>query len=283
MALALLAIAGAQPATGQGLQVAAPASLDAAARRVQAVDLRPLDAALARSGLDRPPEIRVALVAEDDPFARRTPQWIVGSAHAPADVVIFPERVAAYPYESLETIVWHEVAHLALTARADGAELPRWFHEGVAVSVASGWDLGDQLRLIVATAGEPAMADVNRLFRSSARPETTRAYLLAAALLQDVQHRHGASAPGDIAAFVARGLPFADAFERRTGVTVGEAAIRAWQPYRRWTAWLPAITSPSTVWNVILALAFVAFGTRLYRKARRRRQWDEAEEGMTER
>ena len=53
-------------------------------------------------------------------------------------IVVFPARAGAYPYDSLESVVWHEVVHLALSAPA-GNQSPRWFHEGVAMSVDKGY------------------------------------------------------------------------------------------------------------------------------------------------
>ena len=64
------------------------------------------------------------------------PDWIAGLAFGDRD--IFPVRVLSYPYDSIESVVRHEVVHLALNARAGRGELPRWFHEGVATSVDAG-------------------------------------------------------------------------------------------------------------------------------------------------
>ena len=79
-----------------------------------------------------PPRLEVALLANDDERGRDVPLWVVGLALEPALIVIFHERVLAYPYDSLESVFRHEVTHLALTARAGGRPLPRWLHEGVA-------------------------------------------------------------------------------------------------------------------------------------------------------
>ena len=50
-----------------------------------------------------------------------TPVWIVGLASGSHGIAIFPERIgsypASYPYGSLESGVWHEVVHLALSAQ----------------------------------------------------------------------------------------------------------------------------------------------------------------------
>jgi hypothetical protein len=267
----------AQPEVRLALTVEAPASLAPVAARIRTTDARPLAAALARAGLGLPLEIRLVLIDENDAAARGTPPWIVGMAYGDRDIAIFPERIGSYPYDSLESVVWHEVAHLALSVRAGGRPLPRWFHEGVAMSIDKGWGVGSQVQLLLAAGDNPGLADLERLFSSETRPETARAYLLAAALMADLQQRYGAALPGAIAARVARGSAFEAAFAEETGVGPDEAAARAWRFYGRWTRWIPIVASASSLWFGILALACVAFVVTLRRRRRRRRQWDEEE------
>jgi hypothetical protein len=263
------------------LTVETPATLAPAAERVRRVDRQPLAEALTRAGLTIPPEIRVTLIAEDDPRARATPVWIVGLASGQHDIAIFPGRIGAYPYDSLESVVWHEVVHLALSAQAGDRPLPRWFHEGVAMSVEKGWGVTSQVRLLLAAGGSAGLADLERLFKSETEPETATAYLLAAALVSDLRRRHGAAVPGAIVDRVARGVDFAEAFARETGETPDEAAARIWQIYRRWTSWIPVATSTFSLWIGILLLAVVAFLATLRKRWRRRRQWDQ-EDGAPE-
>lgn len=263
---------------GIELAVEAPASLSSVADRVRGVDWRRLDEALARMGLRVPPQIRVTLIPDDDARARAIPTWIVGMAAGSHDIAILPERVGVYPYDSLESVVWHEVVHLALSAQAAGHPVPRWFHEGVAMSVEKGWGVASQVQLLVATAGHPGLSDLGRLFSSDNRPETASAYLLAAALVSDVQRRHGTAAPGAIVDRLARGVPFADAFAQETGETPEDAATRAWKVYRRWTNWLAVAASASSLWLGIMALAVVAFIVRRRRRRQRRQRWDEEQD-----
>lgn len=264
------------------LIVEAPPALRDVARRIEAIDESRLERALAGAGLAMPEQVRVVLVPEDDPRARATPAWIVGRAYGERNVELFPARIATYPYDSLESVVRHEVVHLALDARAGGRPLPRWFHEGVATAVESGWDVTTQLRLLLAAINGPAIADVDRLFHSDSQPATAHAYLLSAALVDDLRGRHGQTVPGAIAGRVADGLPFARAFEETTGETVDEAAARAWAGYRRLAHWLPVVTSPTAVWLGILALAVVAFVFQRRRRAAQRRRWDEEEASALE-
>jgi hypothetical protein len=256
------------------LTVETPASLAPVADRVRHVDRQQLVGALVRAGLNIPPQIRVTLIAEDDRRARATPMWIVGLASGSHDIAIFPERIGSYPYDSLESVVWHEAVHLALSAQAGDRPLPRWFHEGVAMSVEKGWGVTSQVQLLLAAGGNPGLADLERLFNSETQPETASAYLLAAALVSDIRQRHGAAAPGAIVNRVARGAVFAEAFALETGDTPDDAAARAWQIYRRWTSWIPVVTSASSLWIGILALAVLAFLATLRKRWRRRRQWD---------
>jgi len=260
-----------------GLTVETPPSLAPVADRVRHVDRQQLAGALARAGLHIPPQIRVTLIAEDDLRARATPEWIVGLASGLHDIAIFPTRIGTYPYDSLEAVVWHEVVHLALAAQAGDRPLPHWFHEGVAMSVEKEWGVTSQVQLLLAARGNPSLADLERLFNSETQPETASAYLLAAALVSDIRQRHGATAPGAIVDRVARGAVFAEAFALETGDTPDEAAARAWQVYRRWTSWIPVVTSASSLWLGIMALAVIAFLITRRKRWRRRRQWEQEE------
>jgi hypothetical protein len=264
-------------ASAAELTVVAPPTLEPFAARVRAVDLLRLDDELSRAGLAMPARVMVTLIAEDDPRARATPRWIVGFAYGEVEVTIFPERVLPYPYESVESVFRHEVAHLALASRAGGRPLPRWFHEGVAMSVDAGWNVSGRVRLLLEMVKGPGTAELTRLFASDTEPDAAQAYGLSAALVADVQRRHGAAVPGAVAARVANGEPFVRAFELETGETPDAAATHAWSSYRRWTAWVPALTNATALWSAILALAATAYMVRRRTRARRRRQWDQEE------
>jgi len=257
------------------LTIDAPPPLAAAAERIKAVDLGRLQADLRRAGLDLPGRITVALIAEDDPRARPVPPWIVGLAAGSSEIIIFPERVLPYPYDSMESVFRHEVAHLSLDARAGGEDLPRWFHEGVAMSVDQGWGMEGRLRLLLEMASNPGTAELARLFASRAQPDAAQAYGLSAALVADLRRRHGATVPGAIAARVAGGASFVRAFASETGETPDLAASRAWSVYVRWTNLVPTLTSGSAVWTLILALAGGAWLARRRARVRRRQRWGE--------
>jgi hypothetical protein len=259
------------------LTVEAPTSLAYAAERVRRIDRPQLAHGLMRAGLEMPLQIHITLIAADDSRARAIPEWIVGLPSGLHDIAIFPGRIGSYPYDSLEAVVWHEVVHLALSTQAGDRPLPRWFHEGVAMSVERGWGITNQVQLLFAAGRRPGLQDLDRQFNSERQPETFSAYLLAAALVSDLRHRHDASAPGAIADRVARGASFAEAFAQETGDTPEQAAARVWRIYGRASSWIPVVASPSSLWVGIMALAGVAFLATLRKRWRRRRQWQEEE------
>lgn len=257
------------------LVVEAPAALADTEARLRAIEPSSIAGSLSKAGLELPPRVHVTLIAADDPRARTVPAWVAARASGGDTIVIYPSRRRTYPLDSLESVVLHEVVHLALNVRAGGRPLPRWFHEGVAVSVESGWGIGSQARLLLAAARDPGIDDVTVLFASDAAPETTTAYLLSAALIEDVRRRHGFAVPGAIAGRVAEGEPFEVAFRAETGESVNEAAAHAWRVYRG-LRWLPVVTSGASFWGWILLLAVVAFVAR--RRRRRQKRWDTDDE-----
>lgn len=259
------------------LTVEAPAELVAVRSRVETIRPESLAASLSHAGLSLPPRVYVTIISNADPRAQRTPGWVAGRASGADRIVIFPERVGAYPYDSLESLVLHEVVHLALNVRAGERPLPRWFHEGVAVSVESGWGIGSEARLLMAAARDPGLDDVNALFASERAAETSTAYLLSAALVEDIRRRHGLAVPGTIAQRVANGDTFDRAFFLSTGETVEEAAANAWRVYRG-VRWLPVLTGTSAMWGAILTLAVFAFFVRVRRRRAKRWEEEEAEE-----
>ena len=166
--LLLLARAAGPGANDVTLDVHAPPRLSSAAGRLRTTDYSTLRKTLEGAGLQFPARISATLVATDDARVARIPQWVVGLASGTEHVMIFPERIGPYPYDSLESVMRHEIVHLALNDRAGGRPLPRWFHEGVAVTLESGWSTRDDLRLLLAALDPPSMADIARLFASDA-------------------------------------------------------------------------------------------------------------------
>lgn len=256
--------------------IESPPGLEGVAARVARLDHAPIARVLSAAGLPMPRGVHIVLVANDDPVASQTSRWVVGSTSGADSIVIFPDRIGSYPYGSLAAVVTHEIAHLALTARARGHPLPRWFHEGVAVSIESGWGIDSQVRLLWAALQNLTLDDVERLFASESQPATTTAYVLSAAVVEDIRRRHGPAVPGDIAARVAAGATFDDAFRATTGELPAHAAAAAWR-VSHGLRWIPTFTSVTSLWGSILGLATLAFVVRWRRRRAQQRKWETEE------
>ena len=58
--------------------------------------------------------LRVTLIADDDPRALTVRAWVAARAYGTETVEIYPGRIRSYPYGSLESVVLHEIVHLAV-------------------------------------------------------------------------------------------------------------------------------------------------------------------------
>ncbi|EDM79273.1 hypothetical protein PPSIR1_04013 [Plesiocystis pacifica SIR-1] len=90
-------------------------------------------------GRDLDDGMTIHLVSHAGQVARATgmPNWVSGVAHPPrGEIAIALHNPDGSPSD-LGTLLRHELVHVALYRATGGAELPRWFHEGVAESVAN--------------------------------------------------------------------------------------------------------------------------------------------------
>jgi hypothetical protein len=284
-ALVLGALAAA-PAAAQAalpeLAVEAPPELRRYLARLDRIDRQRLAGAMELAGLAVPgPPIRVILAPEGSPLARRAPRWVSGYALGEVGtVVLFPSRVGAYPYDSLEELLQHEVAHVMVARAAGGGEVPRWLHEGIAMTAGGAWGLEDSGRfgLSVARQGEVPLSRLPQLFARGGAA-TARAYAVSGGFVRFLLRRHGQGVTGEILAGVAEGLPFEDAFRRAAGESLAAAEEAFWRRQTFWHRWLPLLTSSTVLWVGVTALALWAIRRRRRRDAEVAARW-EREEAM---
>jgi hypothetical protein len=194
-------------------------------------------------------------------------------------IVLFPARSPAYPDDTLEDVLHHEVAHVLMARAARGAPLPRWFHEGLAVIAERTWGLEDDARLLreFLLVRRTPVGQIDALFAAgdSAR---ARGYTLSAALVRDLIRQHGVGAPADILRRVAAGESFERAFAQTTGQSIEGADLAFWDRHRFWTGIGPFLTTPTALWLLVTCIALVAIIRRRQQRAAQRRRWDEQEE-----
>jgi len=264
------------------LEWRAPEALAPQVERLARFDTGRLLAVMRLVGLEEAgPPIPVVLVPEDAPLARDTPQWIAGFATGGRAVVLFPARTPSYPYDSVDQLLQHEIAHVLIARAAGGRLVPRWFHEGVALAAERAWTLGDraQFAIDVAFGGRIAASSLDGLFEGDVAT-VRRAYRLSGLLVEDLLRTHGSKLPAQVLSAMRGGLSFDAAFETSTGVSVDEASRAFWRRRRFWAAWLPWLTSATALWTLITLLALAAIARVAWR--RKRRKWEEEEEDEIE-
>ncbi|HEX2164197.1 MAG TPA: hypothetical protein VHM02_09630, partial [Thermoanaerobaculia bacterium] len=247
------------------LSIEAPPELRRHLARLDHLDRGRLAGAMELTGLDDPgPPIRLILAPEGSPLARRVAPWVAGYALAEAGtIVVFPSRAGAYPYDSLEELVQHEVAHVLVARAAGGGEVPRWLHEGVAMTAGGAWGLEDSGRfgLSVARQGEVPLSRLPRLFAGGGAA-TARAYAVSGGFVRFLLRRHGRGVSGEILAGIAAGLPFEEAFRRAAGESLAHAEEEFWERQTFWHRWLPLATSSTVLWIGVTMLALLAIRRR---------------------
>jgi hypothetical protein len=261
--------------------IEAPSEFAAARARVESFDRKRLRAVMRLVGLTDPgPPIRVFLASEDSQLARQVPSSIAGFAsRAESFVVLFPSRSPAYPDDTLEDVLHHEVAHILITRASGGRALPTWFHEGLATTAERTWGVEDQVRVLRERAflSRMSLDEVNELFERD-DGSRGRAYALAGVFVRDLVNRHGPSAPGNIMRRVAAGESFDSAFAQATKQSVGDAEAVFWDRYRFWARWGPFLTTSPALWMIVTLIALLAIIRRRQKSAALRKRW--ADDGL---
>lgn len=274
--LALPALAQTPPA----LVLDAPPALAAAAARVRGFDLDDLRPAMRLTGAaDAGPAIQITLVEESHPLAQRVPPWVAGFADSRRGaVIIFPSRIPNYPYDSMEEVIEHEVAHLLIDRAAKGGEIPRWFHEGVAITSSRGLGALERTRFAWKPfeGGPSTLAEVDAGFVGDTAAVRI-SYGLASSAVAELLDEAGPQAVARILARVGAGASFETAFAAVAGRSLPDFEREYFRDRSFWQRWVPILGSASIAWILILAVAAAAYVRRRRRAAALAEQW-EAEE-----
>lgn len=262
------------------LVVEAPPSLAGAARAVSQAPPEFFLPAMGLAGMrDGGGPIRVVLAEESSPLAREVPAWVSGYAlGAEGKVVLFPARSHAYPYDGLEELLRHEVAHVLFDRAAAGRPVPRWFAEGLAMAASREVTIEDRLRAAtVSLVGRTSsLAEVDRLFDGD-DADVRRAYALSLSFTRHLLEEGGASLPWRVFRDLREGRSFSASLEEALGSPLPFVEHRFWRRQRSWDRWVVVLSSTAVLWAGITVLALWAARKRRLRDARTRAAWEEAE------
>jgi hypothetical protein len=282
--------AAAEPLQALPVRVEAPAELAAVGREVERLAPAAIAAAAELVGGDSAAllaevtPVSVVLVPEGSAAARAVPPWMAGyalSGRGPGELVLLPARADRYPDFGLDAVLRHELTHLLVDRAAGSGDVPRWFNEGLAMTVGRSPDLGDRARLALAVIddGSLPLVRLDSAF-SGGEAEVHSAYALAGDLVREILARHGRASVPRILAAVAQGAPFRAAFAAVTGERLDDFESSYWSRRTLLDRWVPIVSSSVLLWGGISLLAIAAIRRRRARDAERLARWGAEELAM---
>lgn len=245
---------------------------------------RALDRIAADLGVQPDGMITVVLAPDAEAFNqfqppdRPLPDWAVGVAYPRAmTMVIRSYHVPGTPRQDMATIFVHELTHLVLGAKFGEQPVPFWLHEGLAMYEAGEWNPGHEWDLVRAVVANrvPPLDQVTAIGRSEGDART--AYALSEALVGHMIATYGREGFSEFVNRLAEGQSFEDALVTGLRVTP-ERFDERWRAHldRRY-AWIPLITSSTTLWALMMVVAFAAYVAKKRRNRRTAARWAEEE------
>ncbi len=230
---------------------------------------------------DRRIEVRVAsgeeAMSRMAGTERPVREWVAGMAFPDRALIVLSTR-GNEVFHAPDTFE-HELAHLFLDAALRGRRVPRWFHEGVAMLVASE-GVGERLKTALGAAASGAWLPLQDL-EDQFPADPPAVHLAYAQAMLFVRHLHRGAAPVGVSALiteVASGMPFDTAFEHVFGAPVEAVWDRAKGEVDRIGSWVWFVTSAAVLWIVITALFLYVYARKRRRAALKREAWAIQEE-----
>jgi tetratricopeptide (TPR) repeat protein len=124
-----------------------------------------------------------------------------------------PLRTALDEPDELDRVLSHEFVH-AVVAMLGGRTVPAWVNEGLA-TVLEPAGVADAEAILARTDARPALSTLHQSFTGFSRRDAEIAYASAALAVRRLIEQRGASAVVALLKDLARGAPFASAFQQR--------------------------------------------------------------------
>jgi len=233
------------------------------------------DEIVADVGVPPQPGIEIYLAASHEDFLKRqphgdrAPEWAAGLAYPERNLMILKAPRAALfgkinPYRTFR----HELAHLTLHQAMEGAPIPRWLDEGLAMYEAKEWTFRTTAVISAVTLKKNfiPLATLNRAFPLDFH-EAEVAYAESFSMVAWLMNRFGRK---DFQTFIF------NLKERRTLSQSSQAAFAMtfYELEKRWHrrlrlryTWIPVITSTAALWFIMTLIFLYVY----YRKKRHAR------------
>jgi hypothetical protein len=205
------------------------------------------------------------------------PPWSGAVAYPDFSLVIIPLRNhIGSPIPDLTVMLKHELAHLALRQGLGGAEVPRWFSEGIAIHLSESSSIKRHW-LVWLAARRDGLLPLDDIEQYPEQGEINLAYAEAADFVGKLLDEGGWLA---IRAVIRRGRDGA-VFEDAVSYAFNSTLAVLEQSWRadlgsRWQ-WVPLVTGTGAVWGLIVGLFFLAYAMTKKRRKTKLKQMEEDE------
>jgi hypothetical protein len=233
------------------------------------------------------PPILVRIVSRPDemvelaPKESPPPEWSGAVAYPDENLIIVPLRNRfGSPNSDLTRIMAHELSHLALRQSIKGAEVPRWFSEGIAIHQSETSSIKRHFLVWLAARRDGLLGLGELEHYPEDVGEIDLAYAEAADFVGFLIEKEGWLGIRTVIRRLAEGAPFGEAvsyafahslagleLEWRSGLTSN------WQ-------WIPILTGTSAVWGFIVTLFIIAYMSVRKRRRRRLKEMAAEEEAL---
>jgi hypothetical protein len=204
-------------------------------------------------------------------------EWVAGMAMSSRNLIVMSAR-GNEVFHAVDTFL-HELAHIYLDGYLEGRRVPRWFHEGFAMLVATE-QVGERLKNVMGAAATGSFMPMSELTDSFPRdpPTVHLAYAQSQVFVRFLQRRSDGTGVRELLAQVRAGMPFDMAFMSVFGGSV-EAL---WAEYESSldpvSSILVFLVSATMIWLLITLLFLWVYSRKRAKAARKREMWALQEE-----
>ncbi|GEM_PF-5941735 len=193
--------------------------------------------------------------------ATSMPQWVAGVASPRRGEIVIARHSPDGSRTELDSLLRHELVHIALHRAIRGQNAPRWFHEGIADSIGAEVDLGrfETLAGTVYGAGVPTLERLEKNFRGDDR-EAMVAYAAARDFATFLRFKDEGIAFRDLLEAMQGGMDFEQAIADAYGRPLGELDRQWREGLTSRFVWYPIVGSgalPMALGGPLLVVAWI--------------------------
>jgi hypothetical protein len=227
--------------------------------------------------------LTITIASSNDEFSDLAsdgaPDWEVACAFPERGLVVLRSpRIVAYPVQ-MESVLVHELAHIAAGRALLGVRVPRWFDEGIAMAVAGEWPLEEASPLPAAAAAGKliSLSDLEEGFPLGSG-QAALAYAESFYAVGFLMRESGVAGPARLVAAVSA----AGDFDRAVVLLFGASRTRfdeaALGSLGRGFGWAILLKGWGFLFLVLGACLIAVVSLVARRRGRRMRSWDDSEE-----